>query len=262
MFRHLSFLSALLITLNTMFLVFTVSISALELARFQQLKAQEEESTYRLVIEELDHTLEAAVRRQGMLPAGSAIQLALQRRRASHPSIQRLSVFVPGERIIADTDLRMVGSVAPASWQVPPDRPDTLVRPDESPAYYALVRNVGKEMHRPACVALLVARQTENRLADNILTAISEKAVWCLISGSLLILLASAWLARRWLASTREETKALSARSRPASPLASPAVAAMVNPQAAADTPLTREIVCTLTELEQASHRLDELASR
>ncbi len=262
MYRHLSFLGALLITLNTMLLIFTVAISTLELARFQQLKAQEEESTYRLVIEELDHTIEAAVRRLGMLPNASTIQQALQRRRASNPSIQRLSVFIPGEHIVADTDLRMVGTVAPTSWQVPADRIDTLVRPDESPAYYALVRNVGKEISRPACVALLVAHRSDNRLASDLLAVITEKAVWCLVSGSLLILLASVWLSRRWLSAIHEEIDALAASPRRRAALAAPSSADLATVPVEASTPLSREVARTLNDLEQASQSLDELASR
>lgn len=206
----------------------------------------EQRTAVALIASEATRVIQSEFHQHGQLLAAESIQQLIHARWVRDPDIIRVSVQLPDQTIIADTNTRMVGTRA--NQNAVQDAASVVFRePADSPAARTFIFPVQSEDRQDLC-RLVILVSTRAVMTDFYLLIESTLKMVTPVLLLLLVVIAGQgfWLSRKVLQRT------------PSS--ATPVWAG--NPQGEPPEGLTEDMSDVISRLQVAAHRLQDLAAR
>jgi hypothetical protein len=246
MFRHLS-LGTLVSSVVGAILFGALSAFALGTALWIERRTESEQRTaVTLIASEATRVIQSGFHQHGRLLPAESIQQLIHARWVRDPDIIRVSVQLPDQTIIADTDTRLIGTRAKQSAnQV---AASVVFRETaDSPASRIFMFPVQSEDRQDLCL-LVILVSTRAVMTDFYLIIESTLQMAIPVLSLLLFVVAGLgfWLSRRVLQRV----------------LPSATLVLVANPQGEPHEGLTEDMSDVIAQLEVAAHRLQDLAAR
>lgn len=246
MIRHLS-LATLVSSVVGAILFGALSAFALGTALWIERRAESEQRTaVTLIASEATRVIQSGFQQHGQLVAAESIQQLIHARWVRDPDIIRISVQLPDQTIIADTDTRLIGTRAKQNAnQVAASV--VLHESADSPAARIFMFPVQSEDRQDLCLLVILA-STHAVMTDFYLVIESTLQMAIPVLSLILFVIVGLgfWLSRRVLQRVL--------------PSATPVLVAQ--PEGEPHEGLTKDISDVIVQLEGAAHRLQDLAAR